>query len=462
MATEIILPQLGETMDEGTVVEWLVQEGQPVKRGDPIYKLESDKAVLEVTAPASGVLRKILVPAGTTVPVLTVVGVIAAPDEDISKYLAQAPATAQAIAAPPLEHEAGPSAAPVHEAEPKLISGQAAMAQGRIFASPRARRLARLEDVPLWDILGTGPGGRIVERDVKAYIEGLPPMTPAAKALAQELGLSLRALKLPPGKERLERDDVLEQAGLKKREEAPAVAPAPAPPHAEAAAFEVIPLKGIRGRIAEKMAQSAQTTAAFTLTTEADAAALVAWRESLRRTAGQGGRVPTYNDLLIRLLTCALKEHPALNARLEDGEIRRYQQINLGVAVDTERGLLVPVLRNAGQLTLAEIAERTAQLIERARSGQLGPDEMSGGTFTITNLGMFETDAFTPIINIPEVAILGVGRIRERVVAREGQICVRPTVVLSLTVDHRAVDGAPAARFLQRLKQLIEEPLLAL
>jgi pyruvate dehydrogenase E2 component (dihydrolipoamide acetyltransferase) len=244
--------------------------------------------------------------------------------------------------------------------------------------------------------------------------------------------------------------------------EAVAAAVPPVPVPTAAPEVERIPITGIRAIIAQRMAASVQTTAAFTLTIEADAADLVAWREALKRQARQGERVPTYNDLLVRLLAKALAEHPALNARLEGEEIARYRQLNIGIAADTPRSLLVPVLRDAGRMSLSEIAAGAADLIARARAGQATPDDLSGGTFTITNMGMFDVDAFTPIINMPECAILGVGRIRERAVARDGQVVVRPTVVLSLTVDHRAVDGAPAARFLQRLKQLIEEPLLAL
>ena len=465
MATEIILPKLGQTMTEGVVAEWLVEEGQEVKKGQPIFQLESDKAVLDVNAPATGILRKIMVPKGATVPILSVVGVIGAPDEDISAYEAEAAAPAAEPKPEPVGDEAareeGPAGVPAEVAERAVEAGRV---RERVFASPRARRLARLEGVPLKRIAGSGPNGRIVEDDVKQYLAALPRMTPAARELAESLGLDLTKVELPEGVDRLTREDVLGLAGVKALEAAPEVAEMPeaAPPVLAQAEVERIPLSGIRARIAQKMAESARTTAAFTVTTEADASALAAWRSDLGARAREGERVPTFNDLVVRLVVRWLQECPELSARLEGEEIVRPRQVNVGVAVDTGRGLLVPVLRDAGRLSLAEIARETADLVGRARAGQLTPDDMSGGTFTVTNLGMFETDAFTPIINVPEVAILGVGRIVEKAVARQGEVVVRPMVVLSLTVDHRVVDGAPAARYLQRLKQLIEQPLLAL
>ena len=454
MATEVIFPKLGETMREGTIAEWLVQEGQQVKKGDALFQMESDKAVLDVPSPASGIVRKILAPKGKTVPILSVVAVIAGPDEDISRYEAGGPSTPAPAGATAPGAPTGVTEVSAPQAEP----APAPEASERVFASPRARRLARLEGVDIEGLTGSGPGGRIVERDVAQYLEQRPRASTAAVELARRSGVDLGSISLAPGVSRLTSAEVAAVAGAPVGPEAPA----PAPTAGEEAVLERVPLSGIRGRIAAKMAESSATTAAFTLTSEVDASALVHWRERLKAAAKPGERVPTYNDLLIRLLVVALREYPRMNARLEGGELVAYGSINIGVAVDAERGLLVPVLRDAGHKSLSEIAATTADLVQRARSGDVTPDDFVGGTFTITNLGMFEIDAFTAIINIPEVAILGVGRIKERPVVRDGQVVVRPTVVLSLTVDHRLVDGAPAARFLQRLCQLIEEPLLAL
>ncbi|MGI6206785.1 MAG: dihydrolipoamide acetyltransferase family protein [Anaerolineae bacterium] len=450
MATEVIMPKLGQTMEQGTITEWLVAEGQPVRRGQPLFKIESDKAVLDANAPATGILRKILVPQGASAPILSRVAVIAQADEDISEFLGEAPAGApSAPAAPAVQEEPTPVAT--------TSEAVADREGGRVVASPRARRLARLEGVNLSAITGTGPDGRIVERDVQAYLEALPKATPAAREAARTLGLDLTSLPRPEAGERLARADVLGAAQPVSAAEAGDGGRA-------APALEEVrqPLTGVRALIAQRMLASVQTTAAFTLSTEADAGALVSWRERLKAQAGTVGRVPTFNDLLVRLLARALVEHPNLNAHLEDGEIVRTASVNIGLAVDTERGLVVPVLRGVQSLTLSEIAESSAEMVAKARAGQLTPDDMSGGTFTLSNLGMFDVDVFTPIINVPEVAILGVGRIAERPVARDGAVVVRPTVVLSLTADHRLVDGAPAARFLQRVKQLIEDPLLAL
>ncbi|MHB0879003.1 MAG: dihydrolipoamide acetyltransferase family protein, partial [Anaerolineae bacterium] len=288
------------------------------------------------------------------------------------------------------------------------------------------------------------------------YLAQQPKATPTAKELARSLGVDLAQVDAAAG-QRITGADVRAAAGGP----APA-ALARAPVAAVAAAEERVPLAGARAITAQRMLESSQSTAAFTLTTEVDASRLVAWREGLKARARSGERVPSYTDMLVRLVATALAEQPALNARLEGAEIVRSRQANIGIAVDTERSLLVPVLRDAGSLTLAGIAAASADLIARARGGQLLPDEMKGGTFTVTNLGVYDIDAFTPIINVPEVAILGVGRIKDKAVVVDGVVVVKPMVVLSLTIDHRAVDGAPGARFLHRVKGLIEEPLLAL
>jgi len=401
MITEVILPVLGETMNEGTIVEWLKKEGDAVERGEVLFMVETDKATLEMEAPAQGFLRQIVVPTGQTVPVLTVVGLITSTMDE------------------PLEgaEEQGGRGAGESTSAPPLPRTPA-----RIFASPRARRLAREKGVDLTMVAGSGPDGRIVERDVVAYLETL----------------------------------VL----------APPLAPTPPAPPALAEAVEAIaevPLTGVRAVIARRMGESHRTTAPVTLTTEADATAFVELRERLKAgLAAELGFDIGYNDLLIRLVAHALRQFPYMNARLDGETIRHLREIHIALAVDTDRGLLAPVIRNADRKGVAEIAREVRGLAERARAGKALPDEVSGSTFTITNLGMHEIDAFTPIINLPEAAILGVGCIKARPAVVEGELCVRQTMWLSLTFDHRLVDGAPAARFLQRIKQLIENPYLLL
>jgi pyruvate dehydrogenase E2 component (dihydrolipoamide acetyltransferase) len=416
MVTEVILPKMGQTMEEGTIIEWVKKEGDPVERGDLLFIFESDKATLEVEATARGFLRKILVPVGETVPVLTMVALITrTADEDIEGHQVEGP-TVQRV-------EAQDSVLEPAALQPlTLETGTLPADTGRIFASPRARKLAREKEVNLALVTGTGPHGRIVEQDVLAHL----PLRPVEAAAAPT---------------------------------APLVLPVEMP------SVESVPLTGLRRIIAERMAASVHTTARVTLVTEADATAFVEARERLKATVvEEWGFAPGYNDLLGIIVARALREFPYMNARLSaDGQaIERLPVVNLGMAVDTERGLLVPVIRDADQMGLRAFGTEFRALVERARAGKSLPDDLTSGTFTITNLGIYEIDAFTPIINPPEAAILGVGRIQPKPVVRDGEIVVRQMWTLSLVFDHRLVDGAPAARFLQWIKQLVENPYLLL
>ncbi len=470
MATEVIVPKQGQTVETVRLVQWLVKEGDPVKKGDPILEIETDKAVFEIEAPASGILRRIEHQEGEEVPVVTRVGIIAAPDEDLSSLLGGRAAPAAAEAAP-MVGEAMPGATP---------AGAPTAAIGRVFASPRARRAAReagLADLSM--IRGSGPGGRIVEADVLAYLAQKPaapapekvaitgvipaaPATPLAQRLAADLGVDLsRVVGTGPGG-RITRADVERAAQEAKAVPVrPAVTPA-APPTAPTAlpagVRQVVPIRGIRARIAERMQQSVQTAAHVTLFTEADATDLVALRTRLK----EDGITVSYNDLMVYIVARALQDHPALNATQVGDEIHYLEPIHIAVAVDTERGLLVPVIRDADKKGLAQIAQEFAEKAQAAKEGRSQPDDLVGGTFTITNLGMYEVDGFTPIINPPQCAILGVGRILDKPVVRDGAVVVRKMMVLSLSFDHRLVDGAPAARFLQQVKRLVERPHLLL
>ena len=465
MATEVILPKLGQTMEEGTIVEWLKEEGEEVQRGEVLFTVESDKATLEVESPARGYLRKILVPAGEAVSVLATVGIVTRTlDEDISGFGEGAGPVLPSVAGPAAEEPTGGATEAAAQTE--------AAREGRIFASPRARMRARENEVELSLIGGTGPDGRIVERDVLAFVEAQPKATPLARKVAAELGVDLRTVRGSGAGGRIVRADVEAVATQAPPSPAPAAVPEalPAPartplevklPAAEVAATE--PLKGLRGIIAERMATSAQTTARVTLFTEVDATAFVEVRTRLKAAVSEEwGFAPGYNDLLGLIVARTLREYPYMNARLSGDEIQRLAHVNLGMAVDTERGLLVPVIRDADGLGLRAFGQRLREMVGRAREGKSLPDDLSGGTFTITNLGMFDVDAFTPIINLPEAAILGVGRIQLKPVVRDGEVVVAQTMILSLAFDHRVADGAPAARFLQRIKQLVENPYLLL
>jgi pyruvate dehydrogenase E2 component (dihydrolipoamide acetyltransferase) len=445
---EIILPKLGQTMETGTIIEWLKQEGDPVGRGEVLFTVESDKATLEVESPGKGFLRKILVPAGEEKPVLMVVGLITKTlDEDISAYADLMPRRNQAFSEKP-----GFWRQPGRTTPTNIVSSGR-----RIFSSPRARKLAREKDVDLALVTGTGPGGRIAERDVAAYLASRPQATPVARRLAEQAGVDLRTVTSTGAGGRITKADV-DRALAEAR--APEVELQVAEPET-LTPKTVTPLSGVRAVIARRMVEGHSTTAPVTLTTEVDATEFVALREQLKaHFAHELGFNIGYNDLLIKLVAHALREFPYMNARLVEETIQEQALVHVALAVDTDRGLLVPIVRDADRKGLTEVAQELRAVIERARAGSALPDELSGSTFTITNLGMHEIDAFTPIINLPEAAILGVGRIKERPAVVDGALCVRKTMWLSLTFDHRLVDGAPAARFLQTIKHLIEDPFL--
>ena len=453
MITEIILPKLGQTMEEGAIIEWFKKEGDSVKRGDVLFSVESDKAVLEVEATARGFLRKILVQKEQVVPVLTVVALITRKaEEDITTY---SESGSLPLVAKPTENEvkAEPAAASFDGVEEATRSAS----PQRIFVSPRARRAANEKGVDLTQVPGTGPGGRVVEQDVLSFIVSRPKVTPVAARAAEDLGVDLATVNGTGFNGRIMKEDVVAVT---------AQFPDPAPLGlAETPTAESVPVTGLRRIIAERMAASNTQTAPVTLVTEADATAFVAAREQLKATVSdEWGFAPGYNDLLGLIVSRALREFPYMNARLSaDGTtIERLTYVNLGMAVDTERGLLVPVIRDADQKGLREFGTEFRALVELARVGKSLPDDLAGGTFTITNLGVFDIDAFTPIINLPEAAILGVGRIQSKAVFKDGELVELQMWTLSMTFDHRLVDGGPAARFLQRIKQLVENPYLLL
>jgi pyruvate dehydrogenase E2 component (dihydrolipoamide acetyltransferase) len=439
MATTVILPKLGQTMEEGTIVQWLKKEGDTIGRGDVLFQVESDKAVLEVEAKTRGVLRKILVDKGNKIPVLTPVAIIARPEEDISEALS-AESRVPSVRARP--SAATPTRARSVPPGPTLESGR-----GRILSSPRARRLAAEKGVSLSLIVGSGPKGRIVEKDVLFFLEAQPLATPLARKVAAELGVPL--VQVATTGARVTADEVRAAAQVPV-----------APPAAE---VEIVPLSSVRAVIADRMVTSARTTAAVTLQSVVDATELVALRNKLKSAlADELGFNVGYNDLLAVIVARCLVEFPYMNVRLEESGIRRLKEVNLGMAVDSDRGLLVPVIRNADRLTIKEFAVKFRELVARAREGKALHDDLTGGSFTLTNLGMFGVDAFTPIIRLPECAILGVGRIHPEPAVVDGEVVVRQRMWLSLTFDHRLVDGGPAARFLQGITRYVEEPYLLL
>ncbi|MEJ5378113.1 MAG: dihydrolipoamide acetyltransferase family protein [bacterium] len=401
MDTEITIPKLGMTMKEATLARWNKANGDWVEEKEVILVIETEKITYEIEAPHAGYLT-ILEPEGKLLPVGARVGILSQ-----EKPLA-APE-------PPLATEAQPPPEPVSlPPVPPEVPGS------RIKASPLARKLAREHGVDLKLLRGSGPGGRIVRADVLRFLEARPSEV--------------------TGKE-----------------------PTPALPEGPKG-VRAVPISGMRRQIMEHMHRSLQETAQMTLTREVDATQLVSLRQSLsQRYQAEGIRI-SYNALLVKMAARTLRAHPWVNAVLEAEQLIHLEDINIGVAMELEEGLIVPVVRNAHGLTILEIEKTLQGLFERARTKRLLPDEIRGGTFTITNLGHLGIDAFTPILNRPESAILGVGRIIEAPVAvrDEGgpRVEFRNRMMLSLTVDHRILDGAPAARFLGSLAQLIENPIL--
>ncbi len=431
MASEVIVPPLGQTVDTVTLVAWYKEEGDTVSQGEMLFAIETDKATLDIEAPDSGVLRRVTAQSGDQVQVLSVIALIAVPNEVL-----EGPAPASNLE--PTLPQPMPAAPQVRTAVP----GQERSGSARVFISPRARRLAEKQSVPLGVLQATGPEGAIVERDVRAYLESarVPAITPVARRLADAAGLEWRTLAGSGPGGRIVREDVTLALGEGHS------------PGEEV--VEVISVRGVQAVIAERMLHSATSTAPVTVNAEADATALV----EMRRHLCQDDINVTYNDLLIYILGRALRDHPRLNASIQGETIHVWKRIDIGLAVDTDRGLLVPVVRDVGRKGVAQLATETQGLVERARAGQCTPEELGGGTFTLTNMGMYGIDSLTPIINLPECAILGVGRIKRKPVMHGDQVVGRDMVWLSLTFDHRLVDGGPAARFLQRVVQLVERP----
>ena len=456
MASEIVLPQWGMEMQDGTIVRWLKQEGDTVAEGEPIVEVETAKLQTELESTAAGVLSRIVAQEGEIVPIRGVLCVIAEPGEEIA-----APAAPAAQASAP--------AAPATQAAPGANGADVPGVQ----VVPAARRLARERGVDLASVPGTGPNGRILLADVESALQvpSAPsvssepveardrvPVVPAARRLARENDIELSTVTGSGPQGRILIEDV--EAAIAAR-----TAPTPGPAAAPAPSTDgVVPLTGIRGAVATRMLQSIQTTAQVTLTTEAIVSEAMQLRRGLSRHHAEeaGGNIGPL-PVIIKATAEALKRHPRMNAIETTGadgaqQVQMLSEINIGLAVALEEGLVTPVIRGADGKSLAQLAAENRDLAARTREGRTRPEEISGGTFTITNLGANEIDGFTPIINPPQVGILGVGRVVEKPVIVNGEIAKGETMYLSLTFDHRVIDGAPAAEFLQTVKRLLEDP----
>ncbi|MEE8135309.1 MAG: dihydrolipoamide acetyltransferase family protein [Gemmatimonadales bacterium] len=397
MITKVVMEALSPTMEEGRIITWHKKEGDEVTVGDIIAEVETDKAVMELQARGDGILRKIVAGEGATVEVGKLVAVIAGADDDIGDVGATAPAPAAestAEASQPVAAEPPPTAAPP------------APAGGRIKASPLARRMAREQRVDLESVQGSGPGGRIVKRDLTGAAGAAPTIAPAGV--------------VSPG------------------------------------GFEDVSLGQMRKTIAKRLAQSIGPVPHFFLTTEVDMERAAAARAELNALGDQ--RI-SFNDIAIKVVAMALMQHRACNAWWQDDHIRYFNEVHMGMAVAVEDGLITPVIRNANLKTLRDIASESRALAERARERRLQPEEYTGATFSISNLGMFGIDEFTAIINPPEAGIIAVGALMEKPVALDGALVVRRRMRLTMSCDHRVIDGATGAQFLQTVTTMLENPM---
>ncbi len=398
MISEVVMPQMGADMEEGTIIRWVKQEGAEVERGEIIAEIETDKANVEIEAFESGVFRKTLAQEGDVVAVGTVIAVIASPEEDISQYEG-------VVAAQPVEAKASAAAGPAAPSAPAAKEAPAAT-NGRRRASPVARRLASEKGIDLTGIQGTGPDGRIVRRDVEAAIAETPASTAGA----------------------------------------PEVAPA-----------QAVTMSRMRQTIARRMAQSKREAPHYYITVDIDMTEAERLRHQLNDAFHRELHV-SVNDLIVKASAMALERHPLFNTWFVDGELRQHDAINVCIAIALDDGLIAPAILDAGNKRLAEIADDARSLAKRAKSGALKPEEYSGGTFTVSNLGMFDVETLVAIIQPPQTAILGVGSVRSMPVVRDGAVTVAELMKVALSGDHRATDGAQGAQFLHDIRRLLENP----
>jgi pyruvate dehydrogenase E2 component (dihydrolipoamide acetyltransferase) len=452
MATPILMPKLSFIVTQGTIIEWLKKPGDSITKGEPLLVIESEKATVDVESPGTGIVGPELAPVGTTVPVTTVIGYLVEPGETPPTLL--------------LESEPGAPGQASGEAEPEqaargMEAGEREVADrsGRLKASPSAKRLAQEYGIDLQEIQGTGPGGRIVQEDVQAFADARarsteeihPRATPVARKLASELSVDLAGVEGSGPGGRVTKADIALASE--------AAASGDSGVQAQDIDFEVVDLNPIQRITAERMALSFGTAPHFYLSMQVDMSQAVAMRQALLPAieATTGLRL-SFTDILLCATGRALAKHPALNASFEQGHVKRYRDVNVCLAVDTPRGLTVPVFHKIDALTLAQITARRSEVVDRAMNNRLTPDDLDRGTFTVSNLGMFGIDVFNAIVNPPQAAILAVGRIAKRPVVVDDALELLPTMWVSLSVDHRVADGATASRFLRELAQHLEDP----
>jgi pyruvate dehydrogenase E2 component (dihydrolipoamide acetyltransferase) len=448
MPTKVHMEALSPTMEEGQLVRWLKDEGDEVTEGDVLAEIETDKATMELVARGAGVLRKRLLAEGDTAPVGEVIGVIAGADEDISDLAGPSEGAEGGKEAagkeeasdkePTRESEAERRAEPEKVAEagrpdrgeerPRAERGDEPTTDGRLKASPLARRMASEAGVELGRVTGSGPGGRITKADVEAAIE--------------------RGVEEAP-----RREEAPSRA-------APAAAPAFAQPVYEGPEVEEVPVTQMRKTIARRLVESIGPVPTFYLTVDIDMTQLVEARERINQQLESSGLKVSINDLLIKATALALKRHPEVNAAWHDDHVKRHHRVHIGVAVAIDDGLITPVIRDADLKGAAQIGAEVREMAGRARQKKLQPEEYTGATFSISNLGMFGIEEFTAIINPPEAGILAVGQVEDRVIVEDGEALIAPRMKMTMSCDHRVVDGAMGARFLQTLRGFLEEPAM--
>ena len=448
MIQEVTLPKLGETVEKSTIERWVKKEGDSVATGDILCEITTDKATLEVESYYRGTLLKILAPEGVELPVGALIAIVGDPGEKIpASVLAEAGAAPMKSAAKRAAG-AGPSAAAEMAAAAPVAS--AAAEGGRIKVSPRARRRAREFGVGLAGIRGTGPGGRIVEADVEAAARSAAAVkaSPLARKLAAREGVNLAAVPGTGVRGKVMKEDILRAAGRG----APPKSPQATRPGETG---NLIPLTPMRRVVAQRMLESKQTIPCYYLEMDADVTELVDLRSRLN---AEGKPKVAFNDFVIKACGKALRLFSAVNSRWASGGVERRTEVNVGLAVALDEGLIVPVVREADKKSLRQVAAETADLAARARANRLRPDEYQDGCMTVTNLGMFGIRSFIPIVNPGESTILGLGMIEDRVVARQGTIEIRKVMTLTLAADHRLVDGAVGAQFLETIRDALEAP----
>jgi pyruvate dehydrogenase E2 component (dihydrolipoyllysine-residue acetyltransferase) len=420
VATNVYMEALSPTMEEGRVVKWHKVDGDAVKTGDTLAEVETDKAVMDLMARADGVLRQVSAAEGQTVPVGKVLAVILGPGETSVPAPASAPSPRGAVAATTGSGERG-----------AVLSAPVQADATRVKASPLARRLAKEAGVDLKLVTGTGPGGRVTKRDVETTGRG-------------ERG-EVRPAPQPPA---LQRSEPL---------------PSPLSPVGaeDGAAYQDVPLTQIRKTIAKRLVTSLGPIPHFFLTTEVDMERAAEARDALNRQLGDQGKI-SYNDVIIKATALALVKHRACNAWFQDDHIRYWNEVHIGMAVAVQDGLITPVIRNADRKSLVEIGREARELAEKARSRRLQPPEYTGSTFSVSNLGMFEIDQFTAVINPPEAGILAIGAVTQKPVVVGGQLAPGRRMRITMSCDHRVIDGATGAAFLKTLKQMLENPLAML